>query len=90
VTHTGDVPADPGTPAGTPVRIWINDAGLAQPPPMTAAEMTTRTVLAAVVTPPAVALGLWLTWCGLRWRLDRHRLAEWARAWSLVEPLWTR
>jgi hypothetical protein len=90
VMHTGDVPADPGTPAGTPVRIWINDAGQAQPPPMTAAEMTARTVLAAVATPPAVALGLWLTWCGLRWRLDRHRLAEWTRAWSFVEPLWTR
>ena len=51
---------------------------------------TGRVVLAAVATPPAVALVLWLTWRGLRWRLDRHRLARWARAWSLVEPLWTR
>ncbi len=90
VAHTGDVPADPGTPAGTPVKIWINDAGQAQPPPLSATQITARTVLAAVAAPPAVALGLWLTWRGLRWRLDRHRLARWARAWSLVEPMWSR
>lgn len=90
VTHTGNVPADPGTPAGTPVPIWINNAGQAQPPPLTATQVSARTALAAVVTPEAVALGLWLTWRGLRWRLDRHRLTRWGRAWSLVEPLWSR
>lgn len=90
VTHTGAVPANPGTPAGTAVQIWVNDAGQAQQPPLTADQATARAVLAAVATPPAVALWLWLAWRGLRWRLDRHRLARWDRAWSHVEPLWTR
>jgi hypothetical protein len=90
VTHTGNVPADPGTPAGTAIQIWVNPAGQAQPPPLTAAQVTARGRLAAVATPPAVALWLWLAWRGLRWRLDRHRLASWARAWSQVESQWTR
>jgi len=90
VTHTGEVPADPGMPAGTAVPIWVNHAGQAQPRPLTATQVTARAVLAAVATPPAVALWLWLAWRLLRWRLDRHRLARWARSWSQVEPLWTR
>lgn len=90
VAHTGYVPADPGTPTGTKIPIWVNDTGQAQPPPVTSTQVTARVVLTAVATPPAVAIGLWLTWRVTRWRLDRHRLARWARAWSLVEPLWTR
>jgi hypothetical protein len=90
VTHTGEVPAEPGVPAGTAVPIWVNRAGQIQPPQLTAAQATARTVLAAIATPPVVALLLWLAWRGLRWRLDRHRLAQWDRAWSQVERLWTR
>ena len=90
VKHTGEVPADPGMPAGSAVPIWVNDAGQAQPRPLTATQATARAVVAAVATPPAVALWLWLAWRGLRWRLNRHRLARWGRAWSQVEPLWKR
>ncbi len=90
VTHTGNVPVDPGTPAGTAIPIWVNPAGQAQPPPLTPDQVKGRAALAAAATPPAVALCLWLAWRGLRWRLDRHRLASWARAWSQVESQWTR
>jgi hypothetical protein len=90
VTHTGNVPIAPGTPPGMTIPIWVNPAGQAQLPPLTAAQVKARAALAAVVTPPVVALLLWLAWRGLRWRLDRHRLASWARAWSQVESQWTR
>jgi hypothetical protein len=90
VTRTGPAPVPSGTPAGARVPLWINDAGQAQLPPVTATQVTARVVAVAVVTPPAVAFFLWLAWRGLRWRLDRHRLARWGRAWSLVEPIWTR
>ena len=90
VTRTGPVPVPAGTPPGASVSIWINDAGQAQLPPVTATQVTARVVAAAVVTPPAVAFFLWLAWRGLRWRLDRHRLARWGRAWSVVERIWTR
>jgi hypothetical protein len=88
--HTGVVPAAPGTPAKTPVRIWVNGAGTVSQAPLTAADVRARVVLAAVAAPVVVALGLWLTWLALRWLLDRHRLAGWAREWSLVAPPWTR
>jgi hypothetical protein len=90
VARTGYVPADPGAPAGAAIPIWIDAAGHAQPPPVTATQVTDRVVLAAVATPLAVALGLWLTWRGVRWRLDRHRLAQWARACSRVDALWAQ
>jgi hypothetical protein len=90
LTHTGNVPVAPGTPAGMAIPIWVNPAGQAELPPLTAAQVKARAALAAVATPPVVALWLWLVWRGLRWRLDRHRLASWARAWSQVESQWTR
>jgi hypothetical protein len=90
VTHQGDVPAVPGAQAGSTIPIWINASGRVQLPPLTHAQLTSRVVLALAVTPMAVAVGLWLAWVVLRWRLDRRRLARWDEAWSLVGPLWTR
>ena len=88
--HTGAVPAAPGTKAGTSVRIWINAAGKPQQPPLTSSQLSARVVLATVAAPLAVALGMLLAWCGLRWLLDRRRLAAWGQSWSMVGPSWTR
>jgi hypothetical protein len=90
VRHTGVVPAVPGTRAGTPIRIWIDAAGMAQQPPLTSRQLSARVVLAAVVAPPAVAVGMLLAWSGLRWVLDWRRLAAWGQSWSMVGPSWTR
>jgi hypothetical protein len=84
--HAGAVPAVPGTPAGTPVRIWINAAGKVRQPPLTSSQLSARVVLAVVGAPLAVALGMLLAWCGLRWLLDRRRLAAWGQSWSMVGP----
>jgi len=88
--HVGAVPAPLGVPAGTAVRIWVNSAGAERQPPLTGAQVMARTVLAAVASPAAVALSLWAIWRAVKWLLDRHRSAEWARAWSLVARQWTR
>jgi hypothetical protein len=88
--HVGEVPVPMGAPAGTPVRIWVNSAGAEHQPPLTGAQVMARTVLAVVASPAAIALSLWVLWCAVRWLLDRHRSAEWARAWSLVARQWTR
>lgn len=84
--HVGSVPATPGTPAGTAVRVWVDAAGDVRPPPPTTAQVTARVVLAAIAAPVGVALGLWLVWYALRWLLDRRRLASWAEAWSSYGP----
>lgn len=90
VRHQGYVPAVPGIRPGDTVRIWISANGQAQRPPVTASQIAAWVVLAATATPPAVAIGLWLAWLGLRCLLDWFRLAGWARGWSLVGPSWTR
>jgi hypothetical protein len=90
VLHTGAVPAVPGTKAGTSVQIWIDAAGKAQQPPLTSSQLSARVALATAAAPLAVALGMLLGWCGLRWLLDRRRLAAWGESWSLAGPSWTR
>ncbi len=89
-THIATVPAVPGTAAGAPVRIWIDASGNVHPPPLSDAQVDAQVVLASMAAPAGVALGLWLLWCALKGLLDRHRMARWAKAWSLVAPLWTR
>jgi len=90
VRHTGAVPVAPGTKAGTTVQIWVDAAGKVQQPPLTSSQLSARVVLAGVGAPIAVALGMLLAWSGLRWLLDRHRLAAWGQSWSMVGPSWTR
>lgn len=89
-THTGLVPALAGLPKGSTEELWVDPAGRVSQPPPTSGQITARVVLAVTVAPAVVALGLWLFWRGLRWSLDRRRMAGWARAWAFVGPLWSR
>jgi hypothetical protein len=88
--HTGAIPAVPGTQAGTSVRIWVNAAGKAQQPPLTSSQLSARVAIAAVGAALAVAVGMLLAWSGLRWLLDRRRLAAWGASWSMIGRSWTR
>ncbi len=89
-THVGNVPAIPGTPAGTAVRIWVDAAGKDQQPPPTSGQITAQVVAVLVAVPLGVGLGLWLAWYALRYLLDRHRMASWAQEWAALGPSWTR
>jgi hypothetical protein len=90
MTRIGAVPAAPGSIAKSSVSIWVDAGGQAEPPPLTAGQLSARVTLAAMMAPFVVGLGLLLLWSGLRCLLDRRRLAAWSRAWSLVGPRWTR
>jgi len=90
VRETGAVPAAPGTQAGTSVEVWLDGAGKVQQPPLTPNQLSARVMVAAVMTPPLVAGGMLLAWRGLRWLLDRRRLAAWGESWSMIGPSWTR
>lgn len=90
VTHTGKVPAPPDVTAGVKVPVWIDHSGTPRQPPVTATQIASREVLASIATPVVLIGLLWLAWRGLRWPLDRHRLAGWDRAWSLAEHQWKR
>ncbi len=88
--HVGDVPAIPGSPAGTAVRIWVDAAGRIQQPPPTPGQVRAEVWLALVAAPVGVALGLWLAWYALRCLLNRRRLVSWGKEWSSFERSWTR
>ena len=88
--HVGDVPAIPGSPARTAVRIWVDAAGSIEQAPPTAEQVTAQAVVALVAAPVGVAISLWLAWCALRCVLNWRRLASWTKELSSFGPSWTR
>ncbi len=88
--RTGEVPAPPGSRAGSRVRVWAGRSGPVAGVPMTSGEVTARAIAAEIL---AMA-GLAIVFVGLaraaRWLLDRRRLAGWEVAWRRVGPQWTR
>lgn len=80
--HVGDVPAIPGSPAGTAVRIWVDAAGSIEQAPPTPEQVTALVVVALVAAPLGVALAEWLAWSAVRCVLNRHRLDSWTKEWS--------
>ena len=88
--HRGDVPAIPGSPAGTAVRIWVDAAGSIEQAPPTPEQVTAQVVLALVAAPVGVAISLWLAWSALRCVLNWRRLVSWTKELSSFGPSWTR
>src|SRR5579875_567272 len=84
--RTGDVPAPAGASAGTTVRVWVDRAGNAQPPPLTAAGARNRILIAAVFTLAGLTALLTVAALATRWMLDRKRIASWEAGWLSVEP----
>jgi hypothetical protein len=88
--HVGNVPAIPGSPAGTTVQIWVDAAGSIQQAPPTPGQVTADAVTALVAAPVGVALGMWLAWSALKCVLNRRRLVSWSKEWSSFGSSWTR
>ncbi|MGW5398144.1 Rv1733c family protein [Streptomyces sp. NPDC003952] len=87
--HTGLVPVQPKTPAGSPVLIWVDDSGRTDKGPPSAGE---RAFAAMTVGATAAAL-LALTAASvvhLRLRtVEARSLSIWERDWRRVEPGWS-
>ncbi|WP_351224558.1 hypothetical protein [Streptomyces sp. NPDC002133] len=87
--HTGTLHVPSGTPAGTTVKVWVDDAGDRASPPRSDRDVAVSAAAAGLV----VGGGLSLAACGvvsLRLRvLESRTLAQWEREWEKVEPLWT-
>jgi hypothetical protein len=85
---TGWVRARIGATSGSSVRIWINDRGVPVDPPRDRDETIAVTVATAILVPVTAALLLGIAQLVLRACLDRHRMAQWQRAWQQIEPDW--
>ncbi|HVW43242.1 MAG TPA: hypothetical protein VHC18_18020 [Amycolatopsis sp.] len=80
--RTGQISATVGTPAGTHVPIWIDQAGDATTPPMTASNATGLGLSAAALVWVGVLVALsMLVWL-VRTLLDRRHAAAWTREWA--------
>ena len=88
--RTGEVPAPAGASAGTTVRVWLNAAGKAQAPPLTAAGASNRILIAALFALACLTALLTVAALVTRWVLDRKRIASWEAGWLSVEPQWSR
>ncbi|HVW40617.1 MAG TPA: hypothetical protein VHC18_04640 [Amycolatopsis sp.] len=86
----GTITADPGTPAGAKVPVWLSDSGEPVPAPMTASDVTTTSMLAGIFTWLIAALALAGLYWATRLILDRRRSARWDREWAHVGNRWAR
>ncbi len=89
VLTAGTAPAIDDAGAGATVTVWLNRAGVPQPPPPGQDVMVANALGAGAVL--AAGAGALLAACyGLcRRALDRRRLARWGQAWAATGPRWT-
>lgn len=88
-SREGFVMAPPGSPAGTAVRVWVDQNGELTAPPLDPGSIPNSAVavgaLPLVGVPAATAL-LYGLFCAA---LNAHRDRRWGRDWATVEPVWT-
>lgn len=91
VRRSGEVPAAPGSPKGTAVTVWANDAtGALDSPPLTMAEAAGQAdaVMIGVITGTGVAYAAAAgVVVGL---LNRRRMAAWEADWLATAQAWNR
>jgi hypothetical protein len=83
--HTGLLEVAGSAPRGTRIALRVDAAGNPAAQPLTRADATPDAVFEAVLAlamADAALLALW--WLAKVW-LDRHRRAQWAREWALVD-----
>ncbi|MDF3299316.1 Rv1733c family protein [Streptomyces tropicalis] len=88
--HTGRARVPAAARPGNQVTVWTNGRGRLTSPPASAADATFQAALGGLWAGTA-AVGAVLGGVKLvRGRLDRHRMAQWAEEWALVDSQWGR
>jgi len=80
--HTGEVLADPGSPAGTRVSIWLDQRGEPAGEPLSTSTSVADGVFAAILLWAAITGALAGLYATARFVLIRFHAAAWDRAWS--------
>jgi hypothetical protein len=86
--RTGPVGAPPGTKAGSTVTVWADRSGRLTPAPVSAAELASRVLTAALAAPVALSVMLLVLWAYAGIFLDWRRMAAWDADWAMTEPRW--
>lgn len=87
--HSGSVPVLAGSRAGDQQKIYLNDAGRVQTPPLDPSQLADRTDTITFIVVGVLAMVL-LTLKGITRRiLDSRRIAAWESDWLTVGPRWS-
>jgi hypothetical protein len=89
--RVGEVVDVAGAKAGSKLQIWVDGSGQqAVFPPLTHRGVVTRVITAAALAAAAFTAMLLSVALGLRWLVNRRRLAGWDAAWADIGPHWSR
>ena len=88
--RAGDVPAVPGSPAGTLVRVWTDDNGYLISPPLTVTEVADQADAARVAAVGGIIVGCMASTLAIRQLLNRRRMAAWEADWVATARVWNR
>lgn len=87
--HTARIPVPPGTRAGQPVALWVDDKGEATRASRSANEIAADAVAAGAASAGLITLAAaGAVFLRLR-RVEARNLAQWEREWDRVEPRWS-
>lgn len=91
VRQSGEVPAPPGSPKGTVVGIWTDDAsGYLVNPPLTLAEVAGQADTAIVGAIAGIGVVYLSSAAAIRLVMNRRRMAAWDADWLATAPMWNR
>jgi hypothetical protein len=90
IVRSGIVPAVGGSPKGTPVPVFIDQAGNLTTPPLTLAEVANEADAAGVGAAVGIVVVTMAGAAGLRQVLYRRRMAAWEADWAVTARTWNR
>jgi hypothetical protein len=90
VRHTGQVYSLLGTPAGTTVKVWVDEAGRQSGPPLPLSQVQGQAVVTAMLAVMVVAVVLWGAGLVAHCLAQRRRMAAWDAEWRAFGPKWSR
>jgi hypothetical protein len=90
VRHSGEVPANPGSPKGTVITIWTDARGELGSPPLAMAEVVSQADAAATAAIVGAGVFYIAAAAAIRLVLNRRRMAAWDADWVTTAPTWNR
>ena len=90
VRRTGEVPAVPGSRAGTLVTVWTDDNGYLASPPLAASEVASQADAATTGVIIGAGVAYLVGVAAIRLALSRRRMAAWEADWRVTAPAWNR
>jgi hypothetical protein len=90
VQRSGEVPALPGSSAGSVVTVWTDDNGYLDSPPLGISEAASQADATAVGVVVVAGIVFIAGTAAVRQLLNRRRMAAWDADWVTTEPVWNR